>query len=80
MQRCLRQQAVCLARLTFDQDLLVHNGALRLAYADSTCLQSLLTDPNPASPANPDAAQLYQNDRPAYNKRVRKCAQRSVDG
>ncbi|GAQ78514.1 Ubiquitin-protein ligase [Klebsormidium nitens] len=45
-----------------------------------TSILSLLTDPNPASPANPDAAQLYQNDRAAYNKRVRKCAQRSVEG
>lgn len=33
-------------------------------------LQSLLTDPNPASPANPEAAQLYQHDIQAYNKFV----------
>jgi ubiquitin-conjugating enzyme E2 A len=30
--------------------------------------QSLLTDPNPASPANPEAAQVYVNDRPAFNR------------
>ncbi|PON92147.1 hypothetical protein TorRG33x02_119660, partial [Trema orientale] len=30
--------------------------------------RSLLTDPNPASPANPKAAQLYQHDIQAYNK------------
>ena len=28
-----------------------------------TSIQSLLTDPNCASPANPDAAQLYTNNR-----------------
>jgi ubiquitin-conjugating enzyme E2 A len=33
-----------------------------------TSIQSLLTDPNCASPANPDAANVYQNDRAAYNR------------
>lgn len=32
--------------------------------------QSLLTDPNPASPANPEAAQWFQHDNQAYNKLV----------
>ena len=32
------------------------------------CNQSLLTDPNPASPANPDAAHLYQTDIKTYNR------------
>mmetsp|Transcript_4947 Transcript_4947/g.7690 ORF Transcript_4947/g.7690 Transcript_4947/m.7690 type:complete len:154 (+) Transcript_4947:209-670(+) len=45
-----------------------------------TSIQSLLTDPNPASPANPEAAHLYTNDRTAYNKRVRRLALKSVDG
>ena len=45
-----------------------------------TSIQSLLTDPNCTSPANPEAASLYTKDRPAYNKRVRKIAQRSVEG
>lgn len=31
---------------------------------------SLLTDPNCASPANPEAAQVYQNDRKEYNRCV----------
>jgi len=44
-----------------------------------TSIQSLLTDPNPASPANPEAAQAYLNDRPAFNKRVRRCAAKSVE-
>jgi ubiquitin-conjugating enzyme E2 A len=43
-----------------------------------TSIQSLLTDPNPASPANPEAAQLYQKDRKAYNRRVRRCAEASL--
>lgn len=41
-------------------------------------IQSMLTDPNCASPANPEAAQMYENDRKEYNRRVRRCAQRSV--
>ncbi|KAJ7952699.1 Ubiquitin-conjugating enzyme E2 2 [Quillaja saponaria] len=44
-----------------------------------TSVQSLLTDPNPASPANPEAAQFYQHDIQAYNKRVRCCARRSIE-
>ncbi len=36
-----------------------------------TSIQSLLTDPNCASPANPEAANLYTNDRQAYNRYVR---------
>lgn len=40
----------------------------------------MLTDPNPTSPANPEAAQAFLNDRSVYNKKVRRCAQRSVGG
>jgi len=39
----------------------------------------MLADPNPASPANPEAAQMFENDKKEYNKRVRRCAQKSVD-
>ncbi|KAL1240164.1 Ubiquitin-conjugating enzyme E2 [Trichinella spiralis] len=35
-----------------------------------TSLQSLLDEPNPTSPANSVAAQLYQENRKEYNKRV----------
>ena len=42
-------------------------------------IQSLLTDPNPASPANPEAAQLYMQDKVAYHRRVRRCAQKSLE-
>ncbi|TNJ29500.1 Ubiquitin-conjugating enzyme E2 (E3-independent) [Giardia muris] len=40
-------------------------------------VQSLLTDPNPLSPANSEAATLYVNDRHAYNLRVSACARQS---
>lgn len=33
-------------------------------------IQSMLTDPNCSSPANPEAAQLYIKDRTAYNRSV----------
>mmetsp|Transcript_40360 Transcript_40360/g.67641 ORF Transcript_40360/g.67641 Transcript_40360/m.67641 type:complete len:157 (+) Transcript_40360:199-669(+) len=44
-----------------------------------TSIQSLLCDPNPASPANPEAAQLFTSDRQAYNRKVRRIAQKSVE-
>ena len=33
-------------------------------------VQSLLCDPNPASPANSEAAKLYAENRTEYNRRV----------
>ena len=45
-----------------------------------TSVQSLLQDPNCASPANPEAAQLYTKNRQEYNRRVRRIAQKSVEG
>jgi ubiquitin-conjugating enzyme E2 A len=42
-----------------------------------TSIQSLLSDPNPASPANAEAAQLYERDRREYNKRVLAVVQES---
>lgn len=44
-----------------------------------TSVQSLLTDPNCQSPANPEAAHCYNSDRTAYNKRVRRLAQKSIE-
>ena len=40
-------------------------------------LQSLLCDPNPASPANPEAAKLYEKNRPEYERKVRECIEAS---
>eukprot|EP00727_Mastigamoeba_balamuthi_P011168 m51a1_g6674 putative ubiquitin-conjugating enzyme family protein (155) ;mRNA; f:209211-209931 len=44
-----------------------------------TSIQSLLTDPNPNSPANPEAARLLKDDVKAYNRRVRKCAEKTLE-
>eukprot|EP00276_Gloeochaete_wittrockiana_P014365 CAMPEP_0184353022 /NCGR_PEP_ID=MMETSP1089-20130417/73598_1 /TAXON_ID=38269 ORGANISM="Gloeochaete wittrockiana, Strain SAG46.84" /NCGR_SAMPLE_ID=MMETSP1089 /ASSEMBLY_ACC=CAM_ASM_000445 /LENGTH=160 /DNA_ID=CAMNT_0026688079 /DNA_START=48 /DNA_END=530 /DNA_ORIENTATION=+ len=44
-----------------------------------TSIQSLLNDPNPLSPANPEAGQLFTNNPAAYNKKVRQCAARSLE-
>ncbi|KAH7365223.1 hypothetical protein KP509_18G015100 [Ceratopteris richardii] len=38
-----------------------------------TSIQSLLSDPNLASPANLEAAHLYQNEIKQYNGQVRQC-------
>lgn len=42
-----------------------------------TSIQSLLSDPNPQSPANAEASQLYDNDRQEYNTRVRTIVEES---
>eukprot|EP00386_Alphamonas_edax_P008498 GDKI01027832.1.p2 GENE.GDKI01027832.1~~GDKI01027832.1.p2 ORF type:complete len:173 (-),score=43.94 GDKI01027832.1:117-635(-) len=42
-----------------------------------TSIQSLLCDPNPASPANQEAARLYSENRREYNRRVSQCVEDS---
>lgn len=42
-------------------------------------IQSLLTDPNPSSPANSDAASNYQRNREGYNEQVKKCVAESIN-
>ncbi|KIZ07222.1 hypothetical protein MNEG_0735 [Monoraphidium neglectum] len=44
-----------------------------------TSIQSLLTDPNCSSPANPEAAHQYVADRVAYNRRVRRLAEKTLE-
>jgi hypothetical protein len=41
--------------------------------------QSLLDEPNPNSPANSGAAQLYTENRREYEKMVRKCVEQSLE-
>jgi ubiquitin-protein ligase len=43
-----------------------------------TSIQSLLTDPNNASPANPEAAKLYDSNKKEYRKRVRAVAAKAT--
>lgn len=42
-----------------------------------TSIQSLLCDPNPESPANPEAARLFVDNRRAYVRRVREVVEKS---
>lgn len=42
-------------------------------------IQSLLVDPNPLSPANAEAANLYVRDRNGFDSRVKRCAEESID-
>lgn len=42
-------------------------------------IQSLLADPNPASPANPAAASMFNSDPKGYRRKVRQCAERSIE-
>ncbi|OAG30457.1 ubiquitin-conjugating enzyme E2 A [Nematocida displodere] len=41
------------------------------------CIQSLLNDPNTDSPANSEASELYQRNRPMYIDRVRETVEKS---
>ena len=42
-----------------------------------TSIQSLLTDPNPNSPANSEAARLYTENRKLYERRVKEMVETS---
>ena len=42
-----------------------------------TSIQSLLDEPNPNSPANAEAAQLYRENRREYERKVRECVEES---
>jgi ubiquitin-conjugating enzyme E2 A len=42
-----------------------------------TSIQSLLSDPNPDSPANPTASNLFEDDLEAYHAKVRECVEKS---
>jgi len=44
-----------------------------------TSIQSLLTDPNPDSPANAEAARLFSENKREYHRRVRRCVENSWD-
>ena len=54
-----------------DQWSPIHNVCTLL-----TSIQSLLTDPNPASPAQSEAYMLFTNDRADYDKTVKEQATR----
>lgn len=42
-----------------------------------TSIQSLLTDPNPNSPANSEAARLYTENKRVYEKKVKEMVEKS---
>ncbi|KAL3318516.1 Ubiquitin-conjugating enzyme E2 A [Cichlidogyrus casuarinus] len=44
-----------------------------------TSIQSLLNEPNPNSPANSVAGELYTKNRREYNKRVKDCVEESMN-
>merc|ERR1719211_414287 len=61
-------------------DILQHNWSpIYDIAAILTSIQSLLTDPNPNSPANVEAAKLYQENRREYEKRVAQIVEQSWD-
>eukprot|EP00056_Hartaetosiga_gracilis_P016238 m.4405 g.4405 ORF g.4405 m.4405 type:complete len:789 (-) comp3876_c0_seq1:852-3218(-) len=45
-----------------------------------TSIQSLLDEPNPNSPANGEAAQLFRDNKHEYEKRVRECVEETWSG
>lgn len=44
-----------------------------------TSIQSLLCDPNPASPANAEAARLWNENKDEYNRRVMESVKNTVE-
>ncbi|KAJ1662232.1 Ubiquitin-conjugating enzyme E2 7 [Coemansia sp. RSA 1813] len=40
---------------------------------------SMLSEPNPDSPANVDAAKMWRDDKKAYRREVRRCVDKSLD-
>jgi ubiquitin-conjugating enzyme E2 A len=46
-------------------------------YTTLLSLQSLLSDPNPRSPANAEAARLYETDKAVYNQRITECVEKT---
>lgn len=46
-------------------------------YTVLASIQSLLSDPNPGSPANSEAAKLYNENKDEYNRRVLECVENS---
>ncbi|KRW98891.1 Ubiquitin-conjugating enzyme/RWD-like protein [Pseudocohnilembus persalinus] len=47
------------------------------AQAILTSIRSLLIDPNPDSPANPEAAKLFTSDMKTYNEKVKNIVEQS---
>jgi ubiquitin-conjugating enzyme E2 A len=68
---CAQDGGICL-------DLLQNNWSpIYDISAVLTSIQSLLCDPNPNSPANSEAARLFQENRREYNKRVQAIVEES---
>ena len=51
----------------------------RVRRVSSFSIQSLLADPNPASAANADAAQVYTSNRKLYEERVLDIVEKSME-
>lgn len=61
-------------------DILKHNWSpIYDVAAILTSIQSLLTDPNTKSPANADAARLYDNNKREYFHRVKEIVDKSLE-
>jgi ubiquitin-conjugating enzyme E2 A len=48
-------------------------------WAILTSIRSLLADPNPNSPANSEAAQIYHTNKNEYERRVKEIVDKSLE-
>lgn len=48
-------------------------------WAILTSIRSLLCDPNPLSPANSQAAQMFQENKGEYERRVKDMVEKSIN-
>lgn len=70
----------CLTYLLIVHSALVKSASstwIRCAWSNCYLMQSLLDEPNPNSPANSQAAQLYQENRREYEKKVHAIVEQS---
>lgn len=56
---------------------MLHRSPIYDIAAILTSIQSLLTDPNPNSPANVEAAKLYNDNRREYDRKVMEVVEQS---
>ena len=49
-----------------------------MMYDEYAAVQDLLTNPNPESPAQREAYEIYVNNRTEYNKRIKEQARKNA--
>ena len=71
---------ICLDSTTFPTAVLQNQWSpIYDVWAVLTSIRSLLADPNPNSPANSEAAQIYNTNKNEYERRVKEIVDKSLE-